>query len=82
MNRTTTVAACILGALFLILALIYATHSAGTLPHFLPGYQAGSTRTHIKHGLACFLLAVASFVYAWFQSGPKSSSAAVSTEKQ
>ena len=45
---------------------------AGSLPHFLPGFEAGATNIHFKHGLASLLLALASFAYAWFQSGKRS----------
>jgi hypothetical protein len=40
------------------------------LPSFFPGYEAGSSHHHTKHGIAAFVVALACFVFAWFQSGP------------
>lgn len=71
MNRTLAlVAGCLIGLLFTALTYIYATHSAGTLPHFLPGYAANSTVIHSKHAIATGLLAVCCFIFVWFQTGP------------
>lgn len=70
-ERLLVVAAGI-GALVLIaLAVVYWVEPSGSLPSFFPGYQAGSTHTHFKHGLACFLLALALGVVVWFRTGPK-----------
>ncbi len=63
--------AIVVGILFLVVAYLYATHAAQALPAFLPGYKAGDTHPHTKHALAAFVLALGSFVFAWFQSGPK-----------
>lgn len=65
--------AVVLGIIFLIIGYIYATHTADTLPHWLPGYDATLNKVHTKHSLAAIVLGIASFVFAWFQSGPKSS---------
>jgi hypothetical protein len=59
------------GIIFLIIGYIYATHTADTLPHWLPGYDLTMTKVHTKHALGAIVLAVASFVFAWFQTGPK-----------
>ena len=61
------------GLVFLILALIYWFTPAGLLPVYLPGYIAGSTLIHFKHGLASLILALVVFAFAWFKSGEKSS---------
>jgi hypothetical protein len=61
----------VLGVVFLIIGYIYATHSAGKLPSFFPGYTAGSSHVHIKHSIASFIVGIACFVFAWFKSGPK-----------
>jgi hypothetical protein len=59
-----------LGLLFTALAVLYWVDSAGSLPSFLPGHEAGSAHHHIKHGIAAFVVALGCFVFAWFQSGP------------
>jgi hypothetical protein len=61
------------GVILLIVAIIYFTTPASSLPAFFPGHVAAPTTTvHIKHGIAAGLLAVACFVFAWFNSGPAS----------
>jgi uncharacterized membrane protein len=69
--------AIVLGIVFLIITYVYATHAANVLPSFFPGYDLASNKIHTKHAIAAFVLAVGSFVWAWFQSGPKSTSEAV-----
>ncbi|HUD05790.1 MAG TPA: hypothetical protein VMR18_02660 [Candidatus Saccharimonadales bacterium] len=61
----------ILGLIFLALAIYYWVTPAGSLPHFMPGYQAGSKHVHLKHGLAALVLAIGCGILAWFQSGKK-----------
>ncbi len=65
--------AIILGIIFIILAIVYWATPAGSLPHFLPGFIAGSSKIHFKHGLGALILAIALFVYAWFATAKKSS---------
>ena len=50
---------------------IYFTHNAGTLPTYMPGYEAGSAHTHFKHGVGSIIIAIGLFIVAWFQSGKK-----------
>jgi hypothetical protein len=71
-DRILVPAAIVVGALLIIVAVIYWLEPAKSLPFpdFL-GHQAGSSTIHIKHGIAAFLLGIACFVFAWFQSGPK-----------
>lgn len=52
-------------------ACVYLAKTAGTLPHFFPGYTAGSTHKHAKHALAFIGLAVILGLGAWVFSGPK-----------
>ena len=59
-------AALILGVLFLILAIVYFVVPAGSLPSFLPGFEAGVDRVHMKHGLASLVVAVVLFAVAWY----------------
>lgn len=71
-RKTTMALSVVVGLLFLSLGALYVMRGAGSLPTWLPGYEAGSTHIHVKHAVASFLLGVAAFVFAWFQSGPKS----------
>jgi hypothetical protein len=46
--------------------------TAHALPSFFPGHESAPTsHHHVKHGIAAFVVALACFVFAWFQSGPK-----------
>ena len=58
--------AIILGLAFIALAAVYFLMPAGSLPSFLPGFEAGSTRIHIKHGLASGAVGIVLFVIAAF----------------
>jgi uncharacterized membrane protein len=71
-NRILVAAALLAGVLLIVVAIIYWVEPAKSLPFpgFL-GHEAGSDTIHIKHGIAAFLLGIACFVFAWFQSGPK-----------
>lgn len=64
-----TAALIVLGIAFAVVGVIYEAQTAGHLPSFLPGHQAGSTTHHIKHGLAAFALALISWIGAWFSAG-------------
>lgn len=59
----------ILGIIFAVIGVIYEIQTAGHLPSFLPGHQAGSTTHHVKHGLAAFALALIAWIGAWFTTG-------------
>jgi hypothetical protein len=48
----------ILALVFLALAVYYWVTPAGKLPHSFPGYIDGSTKTHVKHGLAALIVGV------------------------
>jgi hypothetical protein len=61
--------AIVLGVIFLVIAVIYWTTDAGSLPSFFPGHTAGSTHIHFKHGLAAAIVGLGLFVFAWFQTG-------------
>lgn len=75
-NRQIAVAAVLVGLVLIAIAIIYWASTAASLPSFFPGHKAGSTTHHFKHGLAAFLLALACFVLAWFQTGPKTAARA------
>lgn len=64
------VPAVLAGLLFLAIAVVYFVEPAGSLPSFFPGHAPGSSHHHTKHGIAALIVALACFVFAWFQSGP------------
>ena len=67
--------AVVLGIVLVALAVVYWAEPARSLPSFFPGHEAGSDHHHVKHGIAAFLLGLACFAFAWFNSGPKKGSA-------
>ena len=67
--------AVVLGVVLIVIAVIYWVEPAGSLPSFFPGHEAGSSHHHVKHGIAAFLVGLACFAFAWFNSGPKKSDA-------
>ena len=74
-NRWTIIAACIAGVAFVAIAIIYFAEPAKSLPAWLPGHAAGSVHHHVKHGIAALMLGVGAFVFAWFQTGPRTRTA-------
>ncbi len=77
--RKLVLPAVILGILLIVVAVVYFTTAEHALPAFFPGHvAAGSAEAdqhHTKHGIAALVVALACFVFAWFQTGPKTSSA-------
>lgn len=71
MNRTLSGVAVILGLLFIVLGVVYWMVPAGSLPAYIPGFEAGSTQIHFKHGLGSVIVGLALFAFAWFRSGPR-----------
>lgn len=69
-KQLLTGAAVIVGLLLIVVAVLYFTQPAGSLPGFLPGYEAGMTGRHTKHGILAFALALCCFVAARFFWGP------------
>lgn len=65
--------AALVGVLFLVVAIMYFTIPAHSLPHFFPGFDPSDAKTHIKHGIGAVGLSLACFAFAWFQTGKKSS---------
>jgi hypothetical protein len=63
--------AVVLGVVFLGLTVYYFVTPAGSLLPFMPGYQSGATGHHSKHAIASFVVALALFALAWFQSKPQ-----------
>jgi len=75
-SRALVWLAAIVGIVLIALAIVYWAEPAKSLPSFIPSHEAGSNHHHIKHGIAAFLLGLACFAYAWFQTGPKRASTA------
>jgi len=58
--------AYILAVICLIAAIMYFAMPAGSLPTFIPGYEAGSTHIHMKHAVVALVVAIVLFVVGWF----------------
>jgi hypothetical protein len=58
--------AVILGLAFAAVAIAYWTMPAGSLPSFLPGFEAGSAVMHMKHGIAAAAAALVCFAFGWY----------------
>jgi UDP-N-acetylmuramyl pentapeptide phosphotransferase/UDP-N-acetylglucosamine-1-phosphate transferase len=70
-RRTLAALAVALGIALIAIAIVYWAEPAKSLPSFFPGHQAGSSHHHTKHGIASFLVGLACFAFAWFNTGPK-----------
>jgi hypothetical protein len=57
--------AYVLGALLIVVAVIYLTVPADSLPSFFPGHEVGLARTRMKHGLAAGAVGVILLVVGW-----------------
>jgi hypothetical protein len=65
------VPAVLAGIVLLVIAVIYWADTAHQLPSFFPGHSSAPTNHHhVKHGIAALVVALACFVFAWFQTGP------------
>jgi hypothetical protein len=58
--------AIILGLAFAAVAIVYWTMPAGSLPSFMPGFEADSTLVHVKHGIAAAAAAIVCFGIGWY----------------
>ena len=68
-KRLLAILAVVAGIVLVAVAILYWAEPAKSLPSFLPGHQAGSNHHHVKHGIAAFLVGLACFVFAWFNTG-------------
>jgi len=59
-------AAIVLGLIFAAIAVVYWVVPASSLPSFFPGFEAGSPRVHVKHGVASAVVAVVLFAIGWY----------------
>ena len=56
----------VLALVFAAVAVVYFVLPAGSLPSFFPGFEPGSARIHVKHGVAALAVAIVLFGIAWF----------------
>ncbi len=59
-------AVIVLGLIFAVITVVYWLVPAGSLPGFFPGFEAGGTRVHVKHGIVAAAVAVVLFAIAWW----------------
>ncbi len=71
--KPLTIAAILLGIIFLVVSAIYFVEPAKSLPVFFPGYDTTLTKVHKTHALGSLAIALCLFAYAWFKTGKKSS---------
>ena len=74
-RRVLVILAVVLGIALIAVAIVYWAEPAKSLPSFFPGHEAGSSHHHVKHGIAAFLVGLACLAFAWFNTGPKKSTA-------
>lgn len=77
--RKLVIPALIVGIVLVVVAVIYFVTPEKSLPSFFPGHASASSAEashhHAKHGIAALVVALACFVFAWFQTGPKARAA-------
>ncbi len=57
--------AYILALVCVVAAVTYFVMPAGSLPTFMPGYEAGSAHVHMKHAIIAAVAAVMLFLIGW-----------------
>jgi len=57
--------AYLLAIICIIAAVMYFVMPAGSLPTFMPGYEAGSVHVHVKHAIIAIVAAVILFLIGW-----------------
>lgn len=57
--------AFVLAIICIVVAVMYFVMPAGSLPTFMPGYEAGSVHVHMKHGVIAAVAAVVLFLIGW-----------------
>jgi hypothetical protein len=70
-KKTLATISYVLSAIFVIFAIVYFCVPADHLPGVMPGHSSTMTTPHIKHGIACIVLALGCASFGWFQGGPK-----------
>jgi hypothetical protein len=57
--------AYLLAIICVIAAVTYFILPAGSLPTFMPGYEAGSAHMHMKHAAIAVVAAIVLFLIGW-----------------
>jgi hypothetical protein len=57
--------AYLLAIICIIVAVMYFVMPAGSLPTFMPGYEAGSAHIHMKHAIIAIVAAIVLFLIGW-----------------
>ncbi len=73
MSKPIVLLAFFVGLLLLICSAIYFIEPARSLPAFFPGHDIALSRHHYTHAIGTLILGLGAFIFAWFQSGKKSS---------
>jgi len=71
MIKPVPLIAGLLGVVSLALAAVYWLVSAGRLPTFMPGFEAGVNTVHVRHALGSLIVALVLFAVAWFSGRPR-----------
>lgn len=74
-RRTLSIVAAVLGVALIVVAVVYFTEPASSLPSVFPGHSAHGTEHHVKHGIAALVVGLALLAFAWFATGPTRSDA-------
>jgi len=69
--RVLTIVLAVIGLALIAVAIVYWVEPAGSLPHWVPGYIAGSAHIHWKHGALACGVGVLFLLGAWFSSAKK-----------
>ena len=72
MNKLLTFAGTIAGIVFSYASYLYFSTPVNTLPYFMPGYDAAVTGIYYIHGVVMFVLGIAAFIFASFNSKKRS----------
>jgi len=64
----------VLGVVCVVVALVYWTQPANSLPTFFPGANAANAAKHTKHGIAALGVGIVLFIGAWMTTGSKKDS--------
>jgi hypothetical protein len=76
--RKLVLPAVVLGIVLVVVAIVYFVTAAHSLPSFFPGHVSATSSEaahhHTKHGIAALVVALACFAFAWFQTGPRTTS--------
>jgi len=59
-------AATVLALILAVIAVVYLVVPAESLPTFFPGYEAGSARVHVKHGVISGVVALVLYGIGWW----------------